>query len=107
LSDIRGGIIIKRYELDYVWKWKNPDLSIIEFEEEDRLTGFRLCDDGDWVEYDDIKHLLERSDNSDYATASPKLPSLTDVCNNCERLGIKPKHILQVYTSIKKLGNFS
>jgi len=27
--------------------------------------------DGEYVKYDDIKHFLERSDNSDY-TASPK-----------------------------------
>jgi hypothetical protein len=29
---------------------------------------------GEWVKYDDIKHLLERSDNSDY----------TKCCNNCK-----------------------
>lgn len=46
------------------------------------------------------------SDNSDY-TASPKLPSLKDVCNKVDTLEIKPMHVLQVWTEIKKLGNFA
>jgi hypothetical protein len=68
---------------------------------------------GEYVKYSDIKHILERSDNSDYAvqpTASPKLPSLEDVNEyiNTDGNGLVPSDwIERVYNIIKKLGNFA
>jgi hypothetical protein len=38
------------------------------------------------------------------STENVTIVSLKDVCKDCEGLGIKPKHILQVYNSIKKLS---
>lgn len=65
---------------------------------------------GGYVLYDDIKHLLERSDNSDYAVqqASPKLPSYDIVCDS---IGALPKDLQAVvkltYNKIRELGNFA
>ena len=63
--------MIKRYDIDMRPTGKYfPQYELDEEEYED----------GKWVKYEDIKHLLERSDNSDYAvtpSASPK------VCPQC------------------------
>ena len=69
--------MIKRYTLVVDDRWpyvKPPD--IIECEAENAIVGF--CDTtadgfGEWVKYDDVKHLLERSDNSGYESALYKL----------------------------------
>jgi|GEM_PF-2291437 len=33
----------------------------------DHIEGLYKEADGEWVQFDDVKHLLERSDNKDYA----------------------------------------
>ena len=59
---------------------------------------------GDYVLYDDIKHLLERSDNSEY-TASPKLPSVGDVMKFNPSLNYDD--VQETLHAIYHLGNFS
>ena len=54
-----------------------------------------------------LKLLLERSDNSDYATASPKLPSLQDVKEEIAKDNYDKNFIERTYFAIKKLGNFA
>ena len=56
-----------------------------------------------------VEHLLERSDNSDYAV-TPKLPSLNEVVNLVSYRSdtlFSVKDITLVYETIKKLGNFA
>ena len=64
--------MIKRYTfvIDDRWPYIAPP-DIIERKTDKEIIGFSdttLDDFGDWVKYDDIKHLLERPDNSDYDT---------------------------------------
>ena len=48
-----------------------------------------MCEakDGDWVKYEDVKHLLERSDNKDYVP--PKAKS----CLNCRNRGVTTRSL--------------
>ena len=59
-------------------------------------NGMCEAKDGEWVRYDDIKHLLERSDNNDYAVPPTDSP--------------KPKkchHIQPIQDYAKQLGHTS
>jgi len=50
-----------------------------EYDDEDGMgTALDIIEhnEGEFVKYDDIKHLLERSDNSDYAVTPSALPKL-------------------------------
>jgi hypothetical protein len=96
LCDIRGGMMIKRYTYNND-KYTDCHCKITEFE------------NGEFVYFEHIKHLLERSHNSDYATASPKLPSLEDVIKNKKFTpGMNYiEQINEIYETIRKLGNFA
>ena len=56
--------MIKRYEY-------NENFGITECQSE-----------GEWVKYKDIKHLLERSDKSDYAKCTDEICELIYSCNS-------------------------
>ena len=66
-----------------------------------------------WGEFgwhaDVYRELLKRSDNSDYTTAKPKLPSLDDVIKNKKfTAGMNYiEQISEIYKTIRKLGNFA
>jgi len=90
--------MIKRYEPN----WDDTNSFTMEKDKE-----------GEYVLYKDIKHLIERSDNSDYAappTAPPKLPSFDEVEEyiNTSGHGLVPNdYIKRFYDVVKKLGNFA
>ena len=59
----------------------------------------------------ELEYLLERSDNSDYAvppTTTPNLPSFVDVVDYCQKTSNDGNWgVLDFYSAVKKLGNFS
>jgi hypothetical protein len=51
--------MIRRYDYTSVFKWREKKLDVVETEDNECYHGFIESIDGDWVKYDDIKHLIE------------------------------------------------
>ena len=50
---------IQRYEYTYFFKWNEKKVEIVEFEDGECVYDFRKSENGKWVRYEDIKHLLD------------------------------------------------
>ena len=70
--------MINRYNITGDFDYDNDDFCVDE----------QLSDEGTWVRYDDIKHLLQNtSSNSDYVKCGCGNPSTIILCNKCYRNG--------------------
>ena len=56
---------------------KRYDCEVIYFKDKYLSTEFKNRKNGKYVLYEDIKHILERSDNSDYAKCAEEIYNAT------------------------------